>query len=108
MEEMEITKRGPGRPPHIKPEVDTMRNDLRTDMRASDPQEAASIRSAEIFAQLGDALGGNDEFHIPDELKQPGWDIEWKAYSVINKDMTGYINGLRRTGWTDVPANRPG
>ena len=108
MEEMEITKRGPGRPPHIKPEVDTMRNDLRTDMRASDPQEAARIRAAEVFAQLGDSLAEEDVFHVPDELKQPGWDIEWKRFSSVNQEDTNNINKAKRTGWQEVPANRPG
>jgi hypothetical protein len=108
--EDEIKKRGPGRPPlNIAPaEVDTMRNDLRHDLRASDPQEAARQRAAEILAQLGDSLGEEDKFFIPDELKQPGWDYEWKRFSVYNAEDQGYINGLKRTGWNEVPANRAG
>ena len=77
-------------------------------MRASDPQEAARIRAAEILGQLGDSVGEEDKFLVPQELMQPGWDIEWKRFSVYNAEDAGYINGLKRTGWSEVPANRPG
>jgi hypothetical protein len=88
--------------------IDTMRDDLRGDLRASDPQEAARIRAQEVFAQLGDSLGDVDEFFVPEEMKQPGWDYEWKRFSTINQEDPHNINKAKRTGWQEVPAKTPG
>ena len=106
-------KRGPGRPPKAVATVadldaDTLRNDIRHDLRDEDPHEAAAKRTAEILAQLGDSIEQNDEFLIPENLKHPEWTMEWKRWSVHNAEDSGYINSLLRTGWQFVPAKRPG
>jgi hypothetical protein len=112
---MEEIKRGPGRPKriiedgHVNNSVDTMRPEMRPDdLRATDPQEAARIRAAQVLAQLGDSLGEEDKFFIPEELKDPSWDIQWKRFSVYNAEDHGYLSSLQRTGWEFVPARRPG
>jgi hypothetical protein len=104
-------KRGPGRPKTIAPtinDIDTMRDDVRHELRESDPQEAARKRTAEILAQGGIDIASVDEFLIPDHLKHPEWTMEWKRWSVYNAEDHGYINQCLQTGWTFVPANRPG
>lgn len=117
MEAAEIKKRGPGRPRNIEmpPAMDddwrgdTMRPEMHpADLRASDPQEAARIRAAEVLAQLGDSLGEEDKFFVPPELKHPDWDMQWVRWSVYNQEDPGHISSHQRTGWEFVPAKRPG
>jgi len=106
--DMEI-KRGPGRPPRTPESTDTMRPNLRPDeLRASDPQEAARIRAEQIIAQIGDGIDETDEFFVPEELKDPNWDMQWVRYSTYNQEDTNNINRYKRHGWEFVPANRPG
>jgi len=110
MESEQIVKRGPGRPakaPTVN-DIDTMRDDIRHDLRESDPHAAAIKRAEEIKAQLGDSIDTADEFFIPDDLKHSEWTMEWKRWSVYNAEDSGYINGLLRTGWDFVPASRAG
>lgn len=112
MQHEELVKRGPGRPKVITMEmdaVDTMRPDMRAELREEDPIEAAAKRTQEVLDRLGGVMPGwADEFEIPDNLKRPGWEIEWKRWSVGNKEDQSHIHALQETGWSFVPANRPG
>lgn len=103
-------KRGPGRPKNIPTlnDIDTMRDDIRDELRETDPQEAARKRTAEILAQGGIDVATVNEWDIPEELKSSDWTYEWKRWSVYLAEDEGYINGLLATGWTFVPASRPG
>lgn len=104
-------KRGPGRPPKhpvTVATVDTMRPKMHYEMRDESPQEAAARRAAEIKAQLGDSLDEPDEFYIPEHLKDPDWDYNWKRWSAVNAEDPGYINSLLRTGWEFVSSKTPG
>lgn len=106
---MELEKRGPGRPknPTIN-DIDTMRDDVRHELRETDPQAAARKRTAEIMAQGGINVASVDEFLIPEHLKHPEWTLEWKRWSVYNAEDHGYINQCLAMGWEFVPASRPG
>lgn len=105
-------KRGPGRPKNTPPtveDIDTMRPDLRPEMRFEDPVEAAAFRTKEIMDRLGGIMPDwADEFEIPEHLKRPGWEIEWKRWSVGNQEDTSHVNSLQEAGWTFVPSDRPG
>ena len=109
-------KRGPGRPriidtpsaPKAEEVVDTMRGDLRRDLRESDPQEAARIRAEQILSQHVDMLEESDEFFVPEELKDPHWDVQWVRHSCFNQEDVNNINRYKRHGWTEIPAKRPG
>lgn len=102
-------KRGPGRPKtQTIQDIDTMRDDVRHELRESDPHEAAAKRTAEILAQGGIDVASVDEFLIPDHLKHSEWTMEWKRWSVYNAEDHGYINQCLQTGWTFVPADRAG
>jgi hypothetical protein len=114
--DFEPVKRGPGRPHknpateiEAAPAPDTMRNQLRPDVRVEDPREAAAKRTAEILAQLGDNFADeHDKFFVPPEIIPDGWTYEWKNWTIHNKEDAGYVNGFLRTGWSFVPAKRPG
>src|ERR1700743_2425496 len=93
-------KRGPGRPriidtpsaPKAEEVTDTMRGELRRDLRESNPQEAARIRAEQILAQHVDMLEESDEFFVPDDLKDPHWDVQWVRYSCFNQEDVNNIN----------------
>lgn len=111
----EPVKRGPGRPPVHKepaveaaPSVDTMRDAPRPDVRVDDPREAAAKRTAEILAQLGDNFDEQDKFFVPPDIIPDGWTYEWKTFTVHNAEQSDRVNAFQRTGWSFVPANRPG
>lgn len=104
-------KRGPGRPKTVTPtvnDVDTMRDDVRHELREADPQEAARKRTAEILAQGGIDVASVDKFLVPEHLKHPEWTIEWKRFSSYNAEDPDNINRALATGWQFVPASRPG
>lgn len=104
-------KRGPGRPKSHPPtvnDIDTMRDDVRHELRESDPQESARKRTAEILAQGGIDVASVDKFLVPDHLKHPEWTIEWKRWSSYNAEDNDNINRCLQTGWQYVPASRPG
>jgi hypothetical protein len=104
-------KRPVGRPKTNVPtvnDIDTMRDDVRHELRESDPQEAARQRTAEILAQGGIDVATVDMFLVPEHLKHPEWTYEWKRWSSVNKEDNENINRCLQTGWQHVPANRPG
>ena len=50
----------------------------------------------------------DDQFHIPDELKEPGWDYQWNRISVLGQEDSSTIINDRENGWRPVMADRPG
>jgi len=50
----------------------------------------------------------NDPFHIPEELKEPGWDMQWIAISVAGSTEVVSDQNLMmaENGWRPVPATR--
>lgn len=108
----DVVKRGPGRPKAVM-EDDTMRDDIRVEMRhevrEEDPMEAAARATKEFLDRTGGiSPDWKDDFEIPDHLKRPGWEIEWKRWSVGNKEDQSHIMALQEMGWSFVPAKRPG
>lgn len=49
-----------------------------------------------------------DQFHIPDELKENGWDYQWNVKSVLNEENIGIQIRDAENGWRSVPAEREG
>ena len=88
--------------------ADTLRGDVRGDLRESDPQEAARIRAQQILNQHVDMLEESDEFFVPEDLKDPHWDVQWVRHSCYNQEDVNNVNRFKRHGWTEIPANRPG
>jgi hypothetical protein len=67
-------------------------------------------RARERIAQMR-AIHGDDEFsdvYVDKWFAQapPGWNYEWKTFSVWNKEYPQYVSGLQRTGWSPVQAHR--
>lgn len=79
---------------------------MRAQMREDDPRARAERRTKEILSH-GELPGeGPDEFFIDREAIPPGWDYEWKTYTVGNKEDPAYQVQLARGGWEPVPADR--
>lgn len=49
-----------------------------------------------------------DKFHIPEELKEPGWTYQWNVHSVLGQDDIGAQIRDQENGWRSVPSERPG
>jgi hypothetical protein len=50
----------------------------------------------------------SDEFSIPDDLREPGWDYQWIRTSVHGQeDVSNQVN-MQENGWRFVPASRKG
>ena len=109
MEETEV-KRGPGRPPRvIEPIIDTMRIDMRHEMREDSPQEAAARRTAELLAQFGgDIPEEKDDMVIPLHLKDPDWDYVWRRFSSGNQEDINNMNMAKDNGWEHIHPKTPG
>lgn len=92
-----IVKRG--RPPKAaaqtrEPTRDTLRDDQ------------VRGRNGEILSRTRTDVG--DPFAITDDMREPGWDMQWNVISVINnKDVVRQqANDMYANGWRPVPASR--
>jgi hypothetical protein len=47
-----------------------------------------------------------DEYHIPDELREPGWDLQWCRRSVSGQEDVPNMVRHMENGWRPVPAER--
>lgn len=50
----------------------------------------------------------DDQFHIPEELKEDGWDYQWNRISVLGQEDSSTIINDRENGWRPIMADRPG
>lgn len=77
------------------------------------PARQPSRRNAEVTGRNGEVLtrkrtAVGDPFHIPAELVEPGWEMQWIAHSVVGNTevvMDQNLNMLEN-GWRPVPASR--
>lgn len=84
--------------------------------RSTQPRETArspSRGSAVVQGRNGEELtrkrtSVGDPFHIPDELIEPGWEMQWIAHSVVgNAEVVMDQNlSMLENGWRAVPATR--
>jgi hypothetical protein len=49
-----------------------------------------------------------DQFHVPNELKERGWDYQWNRKSVLGQEDTNAIINDMENGWRPIPADRDG
>lgn len=49
-----------------------------------------------------------DQFHVPEHLKEAGWDYQWNVKSVTGQEMIAAQIRDAENGWRPVPADRPG
>lgn len=80
--------------PSVRPDA---RNDQRSPMRLEPGQFLG--RDGEVLTRGG---FGNDEFEIPEALKEPGWSYQWVAATVRNKQNYGEMRDMMMNGWRPV------
>lgn len=103
-------------PPDVTVTRQPSRAAARLGIRQEAPREAARSparssavvvgRDGEVLSRKRSAIG--DPFHIPDNLIEPGWDLQWIAVSVVGNTevvMDQNLNMLEN-GWRPVPASR--
>jgi len=68
------------------------------------PRGQARGRDGEVITRHITTEG--DQFHIPDELKEPGWSYQWLSESILNnKDVVRRHNHqMHQAGWRPVHA----
>ena len=77
-------------------------------MKASDPKRRPVLGRRRILGQLGEfPLEKRTNFLFHRKLMQPGWDIEWKRFSVYNAQrmLATLVDDLKRTNTEWDPAN---
>ena len=97
MSDLEITKRGPGRPRN--PVVEGM-----ADSGVDDSKARAEARLREIRGQANAGVGDRDKFWAPQA--PDGWSYEWKTKTVLGQENPSYQVELMRQGWEAVPLSR--
>lgn len=70
-----------------------------------------SASDGEIRGRNGELLSrkrrdSSDIFHIPEELKDPKWDLQWNTVTVYEQPQTAQVLAMRENGWRPVPAGR--
>lgn len=68
-------------------------------------------RDGEIRGRNGEILSrkrrdSSDIFHIPEELKDPNYDLQWNTVTVYEMPQTAQVLAMRENGWRPVPAGR--
>ena len=76
---------------------------------ARDPDRADAVvrgRNGEILSRTRTGVG--DRFAITDDMREPGWDLQWNAISVLNnKDVVAQQSlEMFANGWRPVPHDR--
>lgn len=97
MSDLEITKRGPGRPPNPRPAMDGAPG-------TDDSKARAEARLREIRGQANAGSGDRDKFWAPNP--PDGWDYQWKRKTVFGQEDPSYQVELMRQGWEPVPLSR--
>jgi hypothetical protein len=93
-------KRGPGRPPKM--------NATREPSRDGSRDRVILGRDGEVLKRKMTSVA--DPYHVPEELKEPGWTYQWNTVSVVgNTEVVAHQQSMMiANGWRAVPANRPG
>ena len=98
-EEVNIAKKGPGRPPKDmrSDPVAEAREDMRAGQREDDPRARAERRAAEIRKHLkGDTSDGADRFWVDPAIVPDGWSYEWKRKTIWGKEDPAHEVELAR------------
>lgn len=90
---MEIVKRGPGRPSNAEKTGDKMSSLARAEARLRD-----------IRGNMPSGGDNRDRFWAPEP--PPGWDYQWKRLTIYNQEDPSYQVELVRNGWEPVPLSR--
>jgi hypothetical protein len=94
--------RGEARPP--------VRPDVRPEQRPPQRLEPGQFigRDGEILSFARGQEYGADEFHVPEEMKEPGWSYQWIAATVHNKPNHGEMREMMANGWRPVKPTQLG
>lgn len=79
---------------------------VRAAPRAIDPRAEADRYVAEYDIHNADNYEGPDKYHIDENIIPPGWDYNWKRFTIYNQQDPSYQVALARGGWRAVPTNR--
>lgn len=79
-----------------------------------DPLREPVVQAAsggEIRGRNGEILSrkrrdSSDIFHIPEELKDPNYDLQWNTVTVYEQPQTAQVLAMRENGWRPVTAGR--
>lgn len=71
-----------------------------------DPRVRAEKRAAEFLDHIGTLDRGVDKFYIDPRIIPPGWDYEWKTFTVWGKENPSYQVALMSNAWESVPRTR--
>lgn len=86
--------------------------DTRPGLRADDEITRPLVidheeRARKFLEEIRPTLEAAEDFHDKFYAEAPpGWDYNWKRWSVYGKEDPQYLSGLMRTGWRPVPSNR--
>lgn len=93
--EPETEKRGPGRPPMVRPP-----------MRSDDPRRDAAERAKQIMEHVGVFGEQAGAFDFDQSIIPEGWSYEWKEFSVMGAVDPSRQIELARMGWESVSTLR--
>ncbi len=65
-------------------------------------------RDGEVLTRRAMSEGAVSQFHVPDSLKESGWDLQWVRTACLGKDDPANVTNHMENGWRAVPGNRPG
>lgn len=85
------------------PEPTVAREPVREQVRAPSRVEAIG-RDGVVLRRKHTGGENHDKFHVPDELKEIGWDYEWKEHDVLGKIDHHALNNYASNGFTPVTA----
>ncbi len=70
------------------------------------PRGQAVGRNGEVLSRK--IVTGGDQFHIPDHLKEPGWDYQWLTEHILNSAdvVRRHNNDMYQAGWRPVHATK--
>ncbi len=108
-----ITKASEGKPvrrasPRTNARSQQVHEPTREPTRSRSARVAVTGRSGETLSRKRTQAG--DIFHIPAELIEPGWEMQWAAVSCKGDTEILLDQNLMfaENGWRPVPSNRPG
>lgn len=75
--------------------------------RASAEPATAAATPEPTLTRRSRKAGGGNPFEIPEKLKKPGWDYEWKTVKVMGELVDDSdLADIHEQGWRPVPAEQ--
>ncbi len=105
IDEPDAPKRGRGRPPGraATRHAPTVENPRAT-IGSNSGQAVALGRDGSELTRKRTMTG--DIFHIPEDLREHGWDLQWNVIEVTGQPQTSAQLAMAENGWRPVEASR--